>query len=301
MDLRRRASRALLVSAFILAACTADPDPTPPATPGVTPGGTPTPTVSASPPPTPAGGAYLALGDSVTFGIGVADPRADGFVGRVSRRLAGVEPPIVETRVFAVPGETATGFLDRRLDDVVGAIRDLGARVELVTIGLGANELLRTRRDPTCEAAPAGDSCRAIVDAAMVEAAESLDAVVAAVQATLEAEGSDARVLLLAYYNPDVAPIAAATMVGADGVVECSVTEPDPGLNDRIACIAARRGAELVDLHAAFLGREDELTRIGEGDVHPNADGYTVIADEILAVIAARGTEGSGRTGVRIG
>jgi lysophospholipase L1-like esterase len=71
--------------------------------------------------------------------------------------------------------------------------------------------------------------------------------------------------------------------------VGCNATEPDPGLNDRIACVAARRGAELVDLYAAFLGREDELTRFGEGDVHPNGAGYAVIADEILAVIAGEG------------
>ena len=233
-----------------------------------------------------AGGAYLALGDSVTFGIGVPQPQRNGFPARVADRLRGSEAPIVETRVFAVPGETATGFLDRRLDDVVRAIADLGPRVELVTIGLGANELLRTRREPACESEPAGDACRAIVDAATVQAAESLDAVVAAVQATLEAEASDARILLLAYYNPDVEPIAAATMVGADGAVGCDATEPDPGLNDRIACVAARRGAELVDLYAAFLGREDKLTRFREGDVHPNDAGYAAIADEILAVVA---------------
>jgi hypothetical protein len=109
--------------------------------------------------------------------------------------------------------------------------------------------------------------------------------VLAAVQATLVAEESRARVLVLAYYNPDTEPIAASTVAGIDGVVACSTAEPQPGLNDRIACVADERGAELVDLYAAFLGREDELTRFARGDVHPNADGYAVIAARILEVI----------------
>ncbi len=55
------------------------------------------------------GGVYLALGDSITFGVGVPNPRRGGYVGRLSDRLALADPPITETRVFAVPGETATG------------------------------------------------------------------------------------------------------------------------------------------------------------------------------------------------
>ena len=45
----------------------------------------------------------------------------------------------------------------------------------------------------------------------------------------------------------------------------------------------------LVDLYDAFLGREEELTRFGSGDVHPNADGYAVIADTILEALSTGG------------
>jgi lysophospholipase L1-like esterase len=284
-----RGSLALL-ALLVLAACTADPDPT--ASPTVSPVSSPTPTAvaTASPaaPPTAsatpeqeAGGAYLAIGDSITFGIGVANPRSNGYVGRLSERLAEGDPPVTETRVFAVPGETAAGFLERRLDDVLTAIDELGPRVELVTVGLGANELLRIRRDPACEADPASAACTAAATEAMTDAASPLDAVVAGVQDALAGAGSDARILVLAYYNPDVRPIETATIVGADGIVGCDPDDAAPGLNDRIACVAEERGVELVDLYAAFLGRETELTRIGAGDVHPNGDGYEVIADTI--------------------
>lgn len=241
-----RGSLALL-ALLVLAACTADPDPT--ASPTVSPVSSPTPTAAATASPaapptasaTPAqeaGGAYLAIGDSITFGIGVANPRSNGYVGRLSERLAEGDPPVTEARVFAVPGETAAGFLERRLDDVMTAIDELGPRVELVTVGLGANELLRIRRDPVCEADPASAACTAAATEAMTDAASALDAVVAGVQDALAGAGSDARILVLAYYNPDVRPIETAMIVGADGIVGCDPDDAAPGLNDRIACVA---------------------------------------------------------------
>ena len=260
----------------------ATPTPVALATPSVKPSPTSSPSTVA---PAEAGGAYLAIGDSVTFGIGVPQPRRDGFPALLADRLATADPPITETRVFAVPGETASGFLERRLDDVLVAIDELGDRVELVTIGLGANELLRVRREPTCEVDPNGAACIAAVSNATVEAAAALETVVANVQQALDDYGSTARVLVLAYYNPDVDPIAASTIVGTDGVVACEPADTTPGLNDRIACVADARGVELVDLYAAFLGHEDELTRIGDGDVHPNEQGHAVIAATIAATL----------------
>lgn len=226
------------------------------------------------------GGAYLAIGDSITFGIGVPRPQENGYVARVAAALRTVG--IDETRTFAVPGETAAGFLERRLDDVREAVVQLGPRIELVTIGLGANELLRTRRDPACADDRAGDACQAVVDAALADAGAALDAIVVAVQQALANAGSTAPVLLLAYYNPDPDPLADEAVAGSDGIVACDPSG-SAGLDDRIACIADARGTGLVDLHAAFRGRELELTRFADGDVHPNFDGYQVIADAIVA------------------
>lgn len=279
---------ALVLAIVVLAGCTSDPSPTPiptsaPATP---------PVARSEPPASPAvGGVYLALGDSITFGIGVPRPQQNGYVARVADALAGqsADPRVDATRVFAVPGETAAGFLDRRLDDVVRAIEEVGPGVELVTIGLGANEILRARREPACVADRASEACRSVIATATELAASSLDAVVAGVQAALEDADSDATVLLLAYYNPDLDPQAVASVAGSDGMTGCDPLEERPGLNDRIACIADQRAMGLVDLYDAFLGREEALTRFGSGDVHPNADGYAVIADTILEALPAGG------------
>ena len=295
----------LLVLAVLATACaqpaeTAEPAVTPRASPSLSlaspsvsprslapPSPTPAPRSAASATPRAADGVYLALGDSITFGIGVPRPQEEGYVARVAHALADPASSIAigETRVFAVPGETATGFLERRLDDVLRAIDDHGVRVELVTIGLGANELLRARRDPACDADPEGAACRAVVDAATAVAVDALDRIVGEIQEALAGVGSDARVLLLAYYNPDPDPLADAAVAGPDGAVGCTTEEP--GLADRIACVAADRRTEIVDLHAAFRGRELELTRFRGGDVHPNAAGYAAIAEAILAVVEA--------------
>lgn len=280
-----------LIIGGLLTACTTPPErsavapPTPSrsATPVPSPAPSPTPVASAASSAT--GGVYLALGDSITFGIGVDRPQEEGYVARVASALgdASATMQIAETRVFAIPGETAAGFLDTRLDDVLRAVGEYGPRVELVTIGLGANELLRTRRDPACEADRAGPACAAAVESATATAVAALDEIVAAVQAALADAGSDARILLLAYYNPDPDPLADATIAGPDGIVACTTGEP--GFDDRIACVADARGVEIVDLHAAFRGRELELTGFAAGDVHPNAAGYDVIAGAILAVV----------------
>ena len=300
----RRCWAVATVAVVVLAGCAGPPEPS--ATPAVVPAtprgkpaprvtqapATPSPTVSATTSPTPAstvaeatGGVYLAIGDSITFGVGVPQPRRNGYVARVADALAGAARPITETRVFAVPGETATGFLDRRLDDVVTAIEELGPRVQLVTIGLGANELLRARREPACEADPEGDACALLVDRASLAATDALRTIVTAIQASLDANGAAPRVALLAYYNPDARPVASSAVAGPDGKVACLADDPAPGLDDRIACVAQERAVTLVDLHAAFRGREAELTRIRAGDVHPNTAGYGVIAEEILAAL----------------
>jgi lysophospholipase L1-like esterase len=287
--------------ALVLAACAEDPEPpvetdspapmpTVTATPAATPAA-PTPEVTATP-SSPADGVYLALGDSVTFGIGAPLPSQQGYPALLLERFRRAESSVADALVFAVPGETAAGFLDNRLDEVETAIDELGERIELVTIGLGANEILRIRRHPACEADRGSVECQQIARQAGVEAEEALDEVVRRVAAALEAAGSDAEIILLAYYNPDPDPAVAATIVGDDGVVACVPDDPNPGLNDRIACIADARSAGLVDLYAPFVGREEELTRIGEGDVHPNQDGYRVIADVIAEAIGLPGEPG---------
>ena len=75
-------------------------------------------------------------------------------------------------------------------------------------------------------------------------------------------------------------------MLDIDGTVDCQANAADPrnaGINDLIACIGAGFGADVVDLYPLFAGKALELTHIAEGNIHPNDEGYQVIASAVIA------------------
>ncbi len=65
-----------------------------------------------------------------------------------------------------------------------------------------------------------------------------------------------------------------------------------PGLNDRIRAIAARRGVALVDIYNVLAGTGCPGARafpcIGADGLHPTADGYRLMADELARIIVER-------------
>lgn len=69
---------------------------------------------------------------------------------------------------------------------------------------------------------------------------------------------------------------------GAHQPPRVAVANRIPGFNDRVRSIAARRNVPLVDVYAAM---KDKLYLIGNDDLHPTAQGYTVIAETFLDAI----------------
>ena len=65
-----------------------------------------------------------------------------------------------------------------------------------------------------------------------------------------------------------------------------------PGFNDRIRAIAARRGVVLVDIYNVLANGgcpgDRTVPCIGADGVHPTADGYRLMAEELARVIADR-------------
>ncbi|MDE2906508.1 MAG: SGNH/GDSL hydrolase family protein [Acidobacteriota bacterium] len=64
------------------------------------------------------------------------------------------------------------------------------------------------------------------------------------------------------------------------------------GLNSRIRTIAARHGAELIDIHHLLLSGPcsglQQIPCIGRDGLHPTAQGYGLMAQELERVLVAR-------------
>lgn len=149
-------------------------------------------------------------------------------------------------------------------------------KVALVTIAIGANDIQRLDSEGNlvvCVFEPAGCAARAA----------SLAANLAAILAELRAAaGPGVSIVGMTYYNV-FAPLG-------DPTVDARVNE----LNDLVAEVYADFGVPVADVAGAFHNGEQPLSAqlvcawtwfCALGDVHPNTEGYAVIAQEFLAVI----------------
>jgi lysophospholipase L1-like esterase len=189
---------------------------------------------------------YVALGDSTGFGVtdgpnlGVAD--GGGYPPRLARRMreAGREVELVN---LSVPGATA-----RSLADVQVPLA-LPVRAELVTVGVGANDVGSART------------------------ADELAADFEEIFARLATLGAP----VIAANVPDLT----LTRGGADAAGVARV-------NQAIAAAAARHGVAVVDLFAASRDRllaRPEL--LGPDGFHPSAAGYEEWAEIMWPAVRA--------------
>lgn len=268
-----------------------------------------------------AGDAYIALGDSITFGITDLLYRPSlgdrGYVSLYADALAarngGVRPEVVN---LAIAGETAASFTSGvgRTAPVVGrtdmplALENLhysaanlvsqgslfastvaselsrGNIVSRVTITLGFNELGALSSLPTAAAL-----------SAIPQTLQTYQSNYGSVLTQIRSLLPNTNLSLLGYYNPFPAdPTSpAASIFNAAGMQ----------LNNIIRGLATQYGASFVDTAGPFVGREARYTYLDEqphgssvpgpfggvlpiGNVHPNDLGYSAIAGQVIAVSA---------------
>ena len=265
----------------------------------------------------PAAAAYIALGDSITFGetdLRYVPSFGDrGYVGPYADYLAslngGVRPDVIN---LAIDGETSSSFTSGvgrtppvvgRTDAVLAAQnlnynpnalvpqRDLflskvaseraaGNTIDTVSISLGFNELAALASSPN----PLDQ-----LPATLAAYRANYSGVLAQVRQQLP----DADLFVLNYFNPFPAnPTSPAAPIFAAG---------GPLLNGIIRDLAVEYGGFYVDTATPFVGNEAAYTFIDEmpagstveppfggvlpiGNVHPNAMGYQAIAEQATAV-----------------
>ena len=245
-----------------------------------------------------AGPVYLALGDSITFGVGADDSASDvsngdrGYVGLYADYLgqaAGTRPSVIN---LAVSGETSASFLGNgvglngadasarntnyggsprpsQFDLLIATLANqqaLGNTISTVTISLGANDLFQTLA----------------VGGSFPEALAAYQANETRILSTIRAALPSTNLILLGYFDPyapfvndPTSPLYPIALASAQAI---------PLINSIIAAEAQAFGAQYVDLFPVFQGKELSATYIQSGNVHPKPAGYQLIAAAIEAV-----------------
>jgi lysophospholipase L1-like esterase len=246
-------------------------------------------------------GVYLALGDSLAVGVGATAPTG----GYVARLFAFFQDPrhanITTLTNLAVPGETSTSFITTSVGPPAQLAQALAAiaaptDVQVVTLDIGANDLVTLLQVEPCRSAPASVACQAAVAVVLTTFAQNYAGILQHLAQALAGDPGDERLLVMTYYNaysgtgsPYEGP-ADAAWLGSDQIVDCTANATDPlrvGLNDVITCLGRLYGSEIVDVYPPFKGNALVLTHIGTGDIHPNDQGYAVIAHTFTTVFLA--------------
>ncbi len=217
--------------------------------------------------PSGLGSEYLALGDSVAFGLGVPVPLDQGYAGLFySNYLKIAQPGFLSYRNLAVPGETSDTFitnskgksqLQRAFDELDNAAKN-GRHVSPITLTIGGNDMLDARGKSNSER-----------EATLTQ----FEANFSRILNELKARAGQADIIVTGYYNP-----YSLNSSGSD--IENSWVQR---FNATILKQAHERGLLVADFYSPVngAGLTRALTWSGSGDVHPTTLGHAVLAQAV--------------------
>lgn len=243
---------------------------------------------------------YLALGDSLAAGYQPLTPldRTGGYVWQLHEKLRAAEPKL-QLENLGCGGETSETLLQGGICAYPGRDTQLAAaerflhahkaKVSLITIDIGGNDLNRCARTGT-------------IDPACVQSAlAALSANLGQILARLRAVAPGTPIVGMTYYNPYLA----AWLAGPAGkaLAQQSI-QVSAVFNTILTSLYASAGARVADVAGAFsstdLTTQVPLPGVGQvplavaricqwtwmcakSDIHANTDGYAVIAAAYLA------------------
>lgn len=247
---------------------------------------------------------YLAIGDSVTFGIDPSTPASltpsfgdQGFVSPftdfLAQRHIGVRPTVNN---LAIPGELSSSFFSGNAPDgwtsrvpglnlnygspatsqhtlmasTIQSIRNDSGEIGYASLLLGSNDIFYlVATDEFLAASPSEQQqLLSVTISGVVQGYQSI-------LTELDVLAPEAMVLLPGYYNPYPDQTA-------EGQFYNSILDI---FNPAVQQLATTFDARYIDLDSIFDGRELELTNIGNGDVHPNQAGYGLIAGSFAQAV----------------
>lgn len=208
---------------------------------------------------------YVALGDSLATGhtpYGVAVSR--GFMDIISEVLAEEKVLGSFTKEFAKSGQTSAGLLETLKSSDVQKSLD---KAELITIISGANDFIDEFYNPS----------NGIIHVDLPKATALLETVAGDLTSAIKqikALNPEADVYLYGYYFPlpHIQDVALRQKVQ----IAFNIA------NDRLATLAKQEGAHFVDVGTIF--DKNGISYLENPlDIHPNEEGYQVLADQFFA------------------
>lgn len=240
-----------------------------------------------------ASSSYLALGDSVAFGLH-KDPNGRfgyngfsngdrGYVSVLADRLGQIDGARPTVANFSIPGETSTSFTDtsnlfraantnygvpvesqeKEMEDYLGNSVAMGG-VGTVSFAIGANDFLSLNGDLNLAPGAFADITARYSD----------------VLTKVRAAAPNARLILPGYYNP-YSPTS-------DAIRHAQAALVIGQLDTLIQGFAAQYNGRYVDFYDVIEGHQDTL--LYPNDIHPNDAGYAALGRVAAQAVPEPGT-----------
>ncbi len=235
--------------------------------------------------------AYVALGDSLAFGVGASDSATGGYAALTYdalRRSERYRDRGLQLVNLSLPGATSSdlllpgGQLERALGEIRERQEDTSSaddNVEVITIDIGGNDVLAlATTDSPCLADPLSEECQSRFDEMLGRLEENLTEVLG----RLREAAPRATIVVLDLYSPLSGRGGAADLIadiaikGINAVTEEVVSDPE-------------FDADLATVYPLFRGRAEQF--IAGDNLHPNDDGHALMAEVVLATIQGREPE----------
>ena len=227
--------------------------------------------------------AYIAIGDSLAFGIGVPEPSTQGYVALAHESLTGSDryrDSGLNLLNLAIPGATSSDLLleDGQLERAIAEIeaRSEGDAVEIISVNIGANDLLALAAATSpCVSDPSADACLEVLGRTLSDLQDNLHVVLERLRQAAPMAG----IFVLNLYNP-----FSGTEDIREGIADLGVQQ----LNGVVGAVAADESLAvgLGNVFQLFRGRGEQWIA-GDG-LHPNEQGHQVLAEVLLATIDSR-------------
>jgi lysophospholipase L1-like esterase len=231
--------------------------------------------------------AYVAVGDSLTFGVGASDPAIGGYVviaHDVLRRNERYRDRGLDLVNLGAPGATSSdlllpgGQLERALNEIRDRQEDAstGGNVEIITIGIGANDALSlVTPDSPCMADPVSAECQDRVREMLTTLEDNLREVLS----RMRDSAPEAEIVLLDLYSP-----LSGRGGAADQIMDFAIEEINSVTESVVVTPDLR--VDLARVYHLFRGRAPQF--VAADDVHLNDDGHALTAEVVLATIEGR-------------